>query len=37
MAQDLRGIPTYYGRKDISKFMATVPISAILWKEYMLQ
>ena len=34
MAQDSRGIPTYYGRKDISKFMANVPVQAVPWKEY---
>lgn len=34
MAQDYRGVPTYYGREDISKFMASVPIEAIPWKEY---
>lgn len=34
MAQDSRGVPTYYGRQDISRFLAGVPISAIPWKEY---
>lgn len=34
MAQNLRGIPTYYGRKDIVKFLANVPPSAIPWREY---
>jgi hypothetical protein len=34
MAQDHDGVPTYYGRKDISKFLASVPIQAIPWKEY---
>lgn len=34
MAQDHRGIPTYYGRKDIAKFMANVPLNAVPWKEY---
>ncbi len=34
MAQDARGIPTYYGRADISRFMANVPLNAIPWKEY---
>ena len=34
MAQDSKGVPTYFGRKDISKFMANVPIQAIPWKEY---
>jgi len=34
MAQDSRGIPTYFGRPDIAKFMANVPIQAVPWKEY---
>lgn len=34
MAQDSNGIPTYYGRRDISEFMANIPLSAIPWKEY---
>lgn len=34
MAQDSRGTPTYYGRRDIAGFMANVPLSAIPWKEY---
>ncbi|MBW1697572.1 MAG: hypothetical protein JRH18_23960 [Deltaproteobacteria bacterium] len=34
MAQDHRGVPTYYGRKDISSFLANVPLQAIPWREY---
>ena len=34
MAQDFNGTPTYYGRSDISKFMASVPLEAVSWKEY---
>lgn len=34
MAQDSRGVPTYYGRPDIAKFLSRVPMSAIPWKEY---
>jgi len=34
MAQDFRGKPTYYGRKDIVRFLAKVPLSAVPWKEY---
>ena len=34
MAQDARGTPTYYGRRDISRFLASVPLSAIPWKKY---
>jgi hypothetical protein len=34
MAQDHRGVPTYYGRQDLAKFMANVPMHVIPWKEY---
>lgn len=34
MAQDGRGRPTYYGRRDIARFLANVPISSIPWREY---
>ena len=34
MAQDSRGIPTYYGRKDIAAFLAHVSIASIAWKKY---
>lgn len=34
MAQDSRGRPTYFGRPDISRFMASVPMHAIPWREY---
>jgi hypothetical protein len=34
MAQDFKGKPTYYGRADIVRFLAKVPLSAIPWKEY---
>lgn len=34
MAQDSRGIPTYYGRPDIVKFLANIHISRIPWKKY---
>ena len=34
MAQDSRGVPTYFGRTDIAKFLANVSISAIPWREY---
>ena len=36
MAQDYQGHPSYYGRRDIAKFMANVPLSAISWREYTL-
>lgn len=34
MAQDYRGVPTYYGRRDISQFMADVPLDCVSWAEY---
>lgn len=34
MAQDGRGRPTYYGRRDIAQFMSKVPIHRVPWKEY---
>jgi hypothetical protein len=37
MAQDNRGIPTYFGRKDIAKFLSRVSIRAIPWKQYTLR
>ena len=33
-AHDSRGVPTYYGRPDLVKFLANVPIAAISWKEF---
>lgn len=36
MAQDFRGRPIYYGRKDIVRFLSKVPASAIPWREYTL-
>ena len=34
MAQDSRGTPTYYGRRDIVDFLSHVPTYRIPWKEY---
>ena len=34
MAQDHQGRAEYYGRRDISRFLANVPLRAIPWKEY---
>lgn len=34
MAQENRGVPSYYGRQDIVNFMASVPLEVIPWKEY---
>lgn len=36
MAQDSRGTPTWYGRRDIVRFLRNVPLSAIPWKKYTL-
>jgi hypothetical protein len=35
MSQDSRGVPTYFGRRDIANFLSRVPTSAIPWKRYM--
>lgn len=37
MAQDSRGIPTYYGRKDIVNFLSHIHPSRIPWKRYSFQ
>lgn len=34
MAQDSRGIPTYFGRRDIVNFLANVDPGRISWKRY---
>ena len=34
MAQNHRGIPTYYGRKDLVRFLSRVPMGSIPWKQY---
>ena len=34
MAQNSSGVPTFFGRQDIARFMADVPMSAIPWKEF---
>ena len=36
MGQDSKGVPTYYGRTDISQFMSNVPLSAVRWQRYTL-
>ena len=33
-AQDSRGIPKYWGRKDIVNFLANIHPGRIPWKEY---
>lgn len=34
MAQDARGVPTYYGRRDITAFLGNVPVESIPWQRY---
>lgn len=34
MGQDGFGRPTYYGRRDIARFMSSVPVRAIPWRRY---
>jgi len=34
MAQDSRDVPTYYGRNDIVRFLASMPMEAIPWQRY---
>jgi hypothetical protein len=37
MAQDSRGVPSYYGRPDIVDFLVSVPMEAVPWQRYTLQ
>lgn len=34
MAQDSQGVPTYYGRRDIVRFLSNTHISQLPWKRY---
>lgn len=34
MSQDGRGIPTFWGRQDIVRFLASVPVTALPWRRY---
>lgn len=36
MAQDSRGVPTYYGRNDLVRFLANTPLEAIPWSRFSL-
>lgn len=36
MAQDVRGVPTYFGRPDIVRFLANTPVEAIPWSQFTL-
>ncbi len=37
MAQDSRGVPSYFGRQDVVNFLAHVPMTSIPWREYTLR
>lgn len=34
MAQDGRGRPTFWGRRDIVRFLANVPVAALPWRHF---
>lgn len=34
MGQDSRGVPTYFGRRDIANFLASISPSQIPWRRY---
>lgn len=34
MAQDGQGVPTYYGRPDLVRFLRNVPVEALPWREW---
>lgn len=36
MAQDHKGVPTFWGRRDIARFMSGVPLEAVRWQRYTL-
>ncbi len=36
MAQDHRGTPTYWGRRDIVQFLSNISMSRIPWRKYTL-
>lgn len=36
MAQDWRGTPKYFGRKDIVNFLASIDFRRIPWRQYTL-
>lgn len=33
-SQDSRGVPSYYGRTDIVKFLANISLDRLPWKKY---
>lgn len=34
MSQKVDGTPEYYGRHDLVRFLASVPLTSIPWREY---
>jgi hypothetical protein len=34
MAQSSNGVPTYYGRPDLVKWLANVPVEVLPWKRW---
>jgi hypothetical protein len=34
MEQDTTGVPTWYGRPDLTRFLANVQVGAIPWRRY---
>lgn len=34
MEQDSQGLPTWYGRPDLTRFLQNVQVGAIPWKRY---
>ncbi len=34
MAQDASGVPEYWGRDDIVRFLASVPIESLPWRTW---
>ncbi len=37
MVQNSRGTPTYYGREDLVRFLADVPVEQLPWREFTMQ
>jgi hypothetical protein len=34
MEQDAAGVPSWFGRPDLTRFLATVQVGAIPWRRY---
>ena len=34
MAQDGQGVPTYFGRSDLVKFIRNVPLASMPWRRW---